>query len=270
MQRDRKERDREQESDLPARLRLNCAPEVHECGADWSWSAVSLPDHDFWFVLDGRGEVTIDERKIEVHPGICFIWRPGDKPSALQDMRHRLTVFFCHFDALDEKGNLCSPLEFPRPMWVRDVNFFAASAHRAECLWRRGDEPAQEQSASLLTGLLWQLRDETLNAEAPADVALESLAAEIRRQPQRTWTLDDMARSVHLSRAQFTRRFRSAFRTSPARFVIQTRTERARQLLLETDLTLDQIAHLLGYRDAYFFARQFKQVTGQPPGSLRR
>ncbi len=256
--------------DLPPRLRLNCAPQVYECGEDWQWNAVPLPDHDFWFVMAGRGEVTIEERKIEVYPGVCFLWNPGDQPCATQDKRQRLTVFYCHFEPVNENGLLLPPVDFPRPLLVRDMNFFVASAHRAERLWRRGDKAAQEQAAALLVALLWQLRDEMLHETAPADAVLEALAAEIRRQPQREWILDEMARRVHLSRAQFTRRFRRAFGTSPARFVIQTRIERARQLLLESDLTLDQIARQLGYSDAYFFARQFKQFTGQPPGSLRR
>jgi transcriptional regulator GlxA family with amidase domain len=155
-------------------------------------------------------------------------------------------------------------------MVVRDINFFVSSAHRAERLWQRGDDAGREHAQSLLVSLLWQLWDEPQNEVAPADTLLEELAAQIRSAPEQRWTLDDMARQAHLSRAQFTRRFRAAFRASPAQFVIQTRIDRARQLLLETDMTLDQIARALGYADAYFFARQFKQTTGQNPGALRR
>jgi transcriptional regulator GlxA family with amidase domain len=155
-------------------------------------------------------------------------------------------------------------------MVVRDLNFFISSAHRAQRLWQRGDEAGREQAQSLLVALLWQLWDESQNEVAPADASLEELVALIRSAPEKRWNLDDMARQAHLSRARFTRRFRAAFRASPAQFVIQTRVDRARQLLLETDMTLEQIARALGYADAYFFARQFKQITGQNPGELRR
>jgi AraC-like DNA-binding protein len=42
-----------------------------------------------------------------------------------------------------------------------------------------------------------------------------------------------------------------------------------RQLLIETDLTISQIADALGYRDVYFFSRQYKQVFGIPPTAVR-
>jgi AraC family transcriptional regulator, arabinose operon regulatory protein len=56
----------------------------------------------------------------------------------------------------------------------------------------------------------------------------------------------------------------------PRRYLVQRRMERAGHLLLESDLTVAQIARLLGYHNAYFFARQFKGLTGQPPATFRR
>jgi len=52
-------------------------------------------------------------------------------------------------------------------------------------------------------------------------------------------------------------------------FVIQTRLELARQLILESGLSLMDIADELGYQDLYFFSRQFKQRYGQPPSTYR-
>ena len=264
-------RSQKEESNLRVTaLRLNCAPQFYSCSPDWSWSAVPLPDHDFWFVADGRGEIEVNRSKVELSPGVCFIWQPGDAPRATQDLRHRLTVFYCNFDPLDGDGNVTPLLGFPCPMQVRDINFFVASAQRAERLWQRGDEFGKQQATSLLSGLLWQLWDEVHHEVPVEDANLEELIAAVRREPHKAWSLDEMAHRVHLSRAQFTRRFRAAFGTSPARFVIQTRIERARQLLLESDMTLEQIARTLGYADAYFFSRQFKQFAGQSPGALRR
>ena len=44
---------------------------------------------------------------------------------------------------------------------------------------------------------------------------------------------------------------------------------RARQLLAETGLTISQIAEALGFRDVFFFSRQFTQRTGQTPSAYR-
>lgn len=56
---------------------------------------------------------------------------------------------------------------------------------------------------------------------------------------------------------------------SPKDFCIRARVFRARELLLETDLSVEQIAVNLGYADMFFFSRQFKAWTGQSPNYWR-
>ena len=57
---------------------------------------------------------------------------------------------------------------------------------------------------------------------------------------------------------------------SPGNFVVHAHVQRARQLALETTMSMSQIADALGYRDVHFFSRQFKQWTGHSPRRLRR
>jgi transcriptional regulator GlxA family with amidase domain len=52
-------------------------------------------------------------------------------------------------------------------------------------------------------------------------------------------------------------------------FVIHTRVEHACMLLRETALSVEQIADACGYRDVFFFSRQFKKVTASPPAAYR-
>ena len=81
--------------------------------------------------------------------------------------------------------------------------------------------------------------------------------------------LAEAARQASLSLSQFNKRFRAYTGTSPARYVILQRIDRAKKLLAETPMTLQQIADALGYSDIYYFHRQFRAETGQTPGSLR-
>ena len=69
-------------------------------------------------------------------------------------------------------------------------------------------------------------------------------------------------------------RFRKLFAqetgASPARYRILRRIDHAKTMLLEGRLPVKLIAEQLGYCDVYFFARQFKQVTGRTPHEFRR
>jgi transcriptional regulator GlxA family with amidase domain len=107
-------------------------------------------------------------------------------------------------------------------------------------------------------------------APSPGDLALDELIRAIQMEPGRRWSVDELARRMHLSRAQFDRRFRAVTGLAPTRFMVQARLERARQLIQETNMTLGQIASALGYEDVYFFSRQYKRYMGSPPSTLRR
>jgi AraC-like DNA-binding protein len=50
---------------------------------------------------------------------------------------------------------------------------------------------------------------------------------------------------------------------------LQVRTDRARQLLADGDLSVTQIAYRLGYTDVASFVRSFRAQTGRTPGALR-
>jgi AraC-like DNA-binding protein len=66
------------------------------------------------------------------------------------------------------------------------------------------------------------------------------------------------------------RRFRQITGTPLHAHVLQSRIARGRRLLSETDTPVKAIARQLGYRDVYFFSRQFHQQTGLPPAAFRR
>jgi len=65
------------------------------------------------------------------------------------------------------------------------------------------------------------------------------------------------------------RRFRQAQRISLHAYALQARAGRAAALLTRTDRPIKTIADELGYRDVYFFSRQFRALTGLPPRRFR-
>lgn len=101
----------------------------------------------------------------------------------------------------------------------------------------------------------WQERraKEMLLANINGSIGLEELAAECR-----------------LSRSHFARAFKISTGSSPHRWLINERLERAKSLLLRTDLALEQIAATCGFFDASHLTRVFAHATNFPPGSWRR
>ncbi len=77
--------------------------------------------------------------------------------------------------------------------------------------------------------------------------------------------LPKLAAAARLSRTHFAQWFRRRVGQSPMRYVRERRVERAKALLASTDLTVEQVAGLVGFKDPAHFNRVFKSVVGAPP-----
>jgi AraC family transcriptional regulator of arabinose operon len=255
-------------------VRLNTRPTYWHCEPGWEWKSPPLHDHLLWYVMDGIGTMRLDSQQWELRGGSCFIFAPGDQPYSTQDPHRRLVVFGMHFEVLDgEKQTLleCDQFYPARAHTIRDTAFIELLAQRCDASYRHNDDLGRMQSQVFLQAILLQIWQETLHAPPSlVDQVLGDIINDIRREPGNRWSVSELAQRAHLSHAQFVRRFRAMAGCSPVHFMIQARLERARQLILETDMSLGQIANALGYEDVYFFSRQYKQYTGIAPSSLRR
>jgi AraC-like DNA-binding protein len=65
------------------------------------------------------------------------------------------------------------------------------------------------------------------------------------------------------------RRFTTYAGTSPVRYLIRARVDRAHQLLTDTNMSVSYVAATLGYADVACFSRQYKRTTGRSPRAAR-
>lgn len=80
----------------------------------------------------------------------------------------------------------------------------------------------------------------------------------------------DVAEFTSLSRRQLERRFRSELNRTPHEEITAVQIDRVKQLLRESDMTLEQIAPFAGYSHKEQLWTVFKRVCGETPGAYRR
>lgn len=83
-------------------------------------------------------------------------------------------------------------------------------------------------------------------------------------------SLSDLARACKLSPGHFARAFRQTTGQPPHRWLIEQRIEKAKQLLVDTTLSLALIAQTCGFADQSHFTRVFAQLMQSSPGQWRR
>lgn len=75
---------------------------------------------------------------------------------------------------------------------------------------------------------------------------------------------------LNIERTYLYRLFKDITGSSPQEYLLYYRIRRACSLLAETELPVSDIARSVGYEDALYFSRLFKQKKGRTPTQYRR
>jgi AraC-like DNA-binding protein len=249
----------------------------------WIWEPAPFADFDLWLLRDGEAALFTAGGRQDLMRGDCLILPPGlafrieETRSRRTGVAARLLHTFVHFVFVDARGRPLALAEADHPRLHRRLRQLAfveelldrlLKARRAEAF-----SHAQEAETWLLAALHTISAEDDASALTGADrrhaEGIETLCQAIRTAPGKTYRVRDLARQLCCSPEHFTRLFRRFAGTSPGDFVVRARIDAARELLLDSSLSVGAIAEALGYCDAYFFSKQFRQKVGISPLRFR-
>ncbi len=94
--------------------------------------------------------------------------------------------------------------------------------------------------------------------------------SEMERHTEEALTRDEIADRVGLSRRQLERLFRRYLNTSPARYYLRLRLNRAKTLLTQTTMPVTEVAFASGFTSASHFSKCYRDMFGRTPRAERR
>jgi YesN/AraC family two-component response regulator len=124
--------------------------------------------------------------------------------------------------------------------------------HAAAVVERTAAEPSNDPSFELEDDFLQQVRD--LIQENLTDPAFGN---------------EEICKALGLSRTQLFRKLKALTGMSVVTFVRFYRLHKARQLLINTDLNISEVAYRVGFNDPSYFGRVFRKEFGMTPKECR-
>lgn len=137
--------------------------------------------------------------------------------------------------------------------------------------WRRTGALEKLHAKSLfyqfIHELSWQMQQHGITTTSPnlSEQAIRYMTEHYRE----AITLEAMAQLLNYSPQYLSRKFKDETGCSPIHFLIRIRMNKAQELLLTTDATLQEVADSVGYPDLFYFNRMFKKYVGIAPGQYR-
>lgn len=244
------------------------------CEPGWKWQRREqrLPNYDLFYVWSGEGEVWLNGSLYPVGRGSCFLFRPGDDTWATHQSQRPLTLTYIHFDMARE------PLMLPHPYRVvkEHVDFERLLSSYVRLFLVERIFGAEAEARLVLKQLMIHLLREDRTEEnhsggesAQLTEAIHEVANYIRLNAGKHHRLEELAVRANLSPKYFSTKFKALIGESVQSYMIRSRIERAEHLLRYAGLSVSEVAQVLGYRDVFFFSRQFKLHTGKSPSEIR-
>ena len=242
---------------------------------DYYWNNRKRSDQHcvLQYTLAGEGEIEIQHKH---YPMCCgdafFISLPGPHSYGLTKTSASWTVLYLEFTKdilpiLHQLHSQCG-MVFHIPL----------------------DDPIIQQALSLYQQAIHdEFQDIYLNSKAAYDFLME-LCRKLAHQPQlmihqkieqckqyidehymeSNLSLDELAAITSLSKFHMIRLFEESYGISAGRYITQQRMRQCARLLIDTNMTIDQIAQLTGYENGNYLAKVFKQYYALTPTQFRK
>ena len=96
--------------------------------------------------------------------------------------------------------------------------------------------------------------------------AMQAVSAHIRGR----YSVPELAAEVNVSPTHLSNLFQRYLNVSPAKYITRIRIEECKSLLAEGEMSVGEIASLMGYSSIPHFCKQFRQWTGSSPAEFAR
>jgi AraC-like DNA-binding protein len=246
---------------------------------NWSIGPRIVQDCMWFCILRGRGDGWIHspQQKFRFKAGDIILIPQGEEHYIAQDAGVDSHVIAVHFFArIFDAFSLLQLIQMPMTLRTDEhLPFVKASERVAREFAVKAPAWRSMMSAEIRSLLIGILRLHGAQCEAQS----HSLACLLRFQPvfqlierdiaNPSLTIQEMARAVFLSEVQFRKLFRTTTGLPPVAFLQRRRIERACELLLSTEASIESIAEQCGFTQSSFFYRTFRRWMSTTPQVYR-
>ena len=233
-------------------------------------------DYSLLYVADGWIQVSHEGRLIQLKTGQCILYMPGTESLNIFSMDGHPTVYYAYFTgtAIRETMDLFGA-DASMIFRVEYSTSLRTLFHQMVHLFRplkalNGRQPINKPG---INGLLLQIIDLLLqsnnsqkNMENSQLLPAVNYLMEHFHEPI---TLEECADTVQLSVGRFGHLFTGYYGISPHRFLVSLRLDESKDLLVNSDMSINRIAERVGFFDPCYFSRLFKKYTGCTPKEYR-
>lgn len=231
-------------------------------------------DYQIIYISSGKGYFTINETELTAEEGSLLLYRPYELQKYHYPCGSQTQAYWVHFTGY-EVSSLLEGSQFPSVMRLSS-SFY----QEIETLYKRIMVELQLKRSGFvpLTNLLFRQmlllmernQKELLENRVSGNHLILPVIEYLHAHYGDKITVELLAAKCNLSTYRFIHNFKHFTGKSPIDYLINIRINKAKELLMDSSLSIAEIAEITGYENSLYFSRLFCKNAGMPPTSYRR
>jgi AraC-like DNA-binding protein len=232
-------------------------------------------DYQLIYLVEGTGCFRINGDMTEVTCGNIVLFRPGEVQQYTYQHTNTPELYWIHFTGSGAREYLEKAGLYEESVHYVGIHSELIESFKKIMLELQMKEKLYCESADAATlELLVLLGRKKHGADVKRhrfiDDNIRNLMERMHAEYGRRWSIDDMAGQCALSSNHFMHKFKMQTGFSAVDYIINIRMEKAKDLLLNSSLSIKEISNLVGYENSLYFSRLFCKMEGFSPREYRK
>ncbi|OCT11525.1 AraC family transcriptional regulator [Paenibacillus pectinilyticus] len=216
-------------------------------------------------VKHGEGLLTIDLQTYHVQSDTVHVVVPGQTVGFCEESGEKPELYMISFDVLGEAQH---EGDFPLRGEL-SVHFESTLVQLCEqlCLSSRSESAMERfRGQSVFHELVyWLMTHIRLQPKSDSRAAMDRTKSYIETHFHESMTIEQLARMAEISSKYYVSLFKKTYGKTAIDYLTEVRVNMAKQLMLQADVRLKDVAFQVGYNDEFYFSRMFKKEVGVSP-----
>ena len=244
-------------------------------GGDWHSVPHTHNHMELFYILGGKGQFSIQDQLYPVNANNLVIINPNVTHTEVSLNAQPLEYIVLGIDGIELQTSANSNGQFNilNEFESVDISGCLRNIIREMELKNTGYEDICQAYMEIL--IIRLMRNTALDIPSePHSVAANRQCAAVRRYIdlhfKESLTLEQLAEEGHMNKFYLSHAFKREYGISPINYMISRRIEESKYLLAETDLSMSQIAQLLGFSSLSYFSQAFRRTQSISPKEYRQ
>ena len=247
------------------------------CKANKPTLTIKKPLYTLHIIINGSGSIEFNNKTEILSSGYCFLIPPNETFIYKQNNNDPWEYVWFEFDG-DAVPNLIKSTNFAKDYFFKITSFdniLKSILHYKSLYTKRKKDSDTLFSTAYLLDIFTVLINDTQRRIENVDLNKFQLKIiKIKRYIDDNYNDPDLniatiASHFYFTQSYLTRLFKKYTKITPIQYLIKVRMEKASELLRQDNFSIQQIAESVGYKNQFYFSKEFKKYFGIMPSKYK-